>query len=109
MKAWVYITTNKPDGVLYTGVTSELRNRMISHKTKKYKRSKKQGRDWRLPTVIELLQAHNNSVRGFEKCFYWSSAKYSVTNVKGINFSDGGMYISHKIGAYLVRCVRTIK
>jgi len=39
MKAWVYITTNKPDGVLYTGVTSELRNRMISHKTKKYKNS----------------------------------------------------------------------
>ena len=39
MKAWAYITTNKPDGVLYTGVTSELRNRMISHKTKKYKNS----------------------------------------------------------------------
>ncbi len=39
MKAWVYITTNKPCGVLYTGVTSELKNRIISHKTKKYKNS----------------------------------------------------------------------
>ena len=39
MKAWVYITTNKPYGVLYTGVSSELKNRIISHKTKKYKNS----------------------------------------------------------------------
>ena len=39
MKAWIYITTNKPNGVLYTGVTSELKNRILSHKTKKYKNS----------------------------------------------------------------------
>ena len=39
MKAWIYITTNKPNGVLYTGVTSELKNRIISHKTKKYRNS----------------------------------------------------------------------
>jgi len=39
MKAWTYITTNKPNGVLYTGVTSELRHRIINHKTKKYKDS----------------------------------------------------------------------
>ena len=37
MKAWTYITTNKPDGTLYTGVTSELKYRIQSHKTKKYK------------------------------------------------------------------------
>ena len=39
MKAWIYITTNKPNGVLYTGVTNELKNRITSHKTKKYKNS----------------------------------------------------------------------
>ncbi len=39
MTAWIYITTNKPDGVLYTGVTSELKHRITSHKTKKYKNS----------------------------------------------------------------------
>jgi len=39
MKAWIYITANKPDGVLYVGVTSELKNRITSHKTKKYKNS----------------------------------------------------------------------
>ncbi|MBN2637141.1 MAG: GIY-YIG nuclease family protein [Prolixibacteraceae bacterium] len=36
MKAWTYITTNKNNTVLYTGVTSELKERIKSHKTKKY-------------------------------------------------------------------------
>lgn len=39
MTAWIYIITNKPDGVLYVGVTSELKHRISSHKTKKYKNS----------------------------------------------------------------------
>ncbi len=39
MKAWTYITTNKPNGVLYTGVSSELKYRTESHKNKKYKNS----------------------------------------------------------------------
>ena len=39
MKAWIYITANKFNKVLYTGVTSELKNRITSHKTKKYKNS----------------------------------------------------------------------
>ena len=37
MKAWVYLTANKKDGVIYTGVTSELKYRIKSHKTKKHK------------------------------------------------------------------------
>ena len=36
MKAWTYITTNKANKVLYTGVTSDLKGRMESHKNKKY-------------------------------------------------------------------------
>ncbi|WP_319481174.1 GIY-YIG nuclease family protein [Draconibacterium orientale] len=36
MKAWTYITTNSHNRVLYTGVTSDLKGRMVSHKTKKY-------------------------------------------------------------------------
>jgi putative endonuclease len=31
------MTTNKPNGVIYTGVTSELKYRIQSHKNKKYK------------------------------------------------------------------------
>ena len=37
MKAWTYITTNKKDGTVYVGVTSQLKHRIESHKTKKYK------------------------------------------------------------------------
>jgi putative endonuclease len=36
MTAWVYITTNKRDGVLYVGVTSDLHGRMAKHKSKFY-------------------------------------------------------------------------
>ena len=36
MKAWVYITTNKYNKVLYTGVTGNLKSRIKNHKTKKY-------------------------------------------------------------------------
>jgi len=39
MKAWTYITTNKANHVLYTGVTSNLKSRIENHKTKKYPNS----------------------------------------------------------------------
>ncbi len=29
--AWVYILTNRPNGILYVGVTSDLSRRMIQH------------------------------------------------------------------------------
>ena len=37
MKAWIYITANRKNGVLYVGVTSELKYRINSHKIKRYK------------------------------------------------------------------------
>jgi len=39
MQAWTYITTNKNNTVLYTGVTSNIKSRLEAHKTKKYARS----------------------------------------------------------------------
>ena len=39
MKAWLYLTANKPDGVIYIGVTTELKFRIQSHKSKKYAKS----------------------------------------------------------------------
>ncbi len=38
-KSWVYIMTNKSNTVIYTGVTSDLKNRIIQHKIKYYKES----------------------------------------------------------------------
>lgn len=36
---YVYILFNKPHGTLYTGVTSNLKKRILEHKTKIYPRS----------------------------------------------------------------------
>lgn len=33
---WVYIVTNRRDGVLYIGVTSDLKGRIAKHKSKHY-------------------------------------------------------------------------
>ena len=37
--AWVYIMTNKREGVLYVGVTSDLHGRVSKHKSKFYPKS----------------------------------------------------------------------
>jgi putative endonuclease len=39
MEGFVYIMTNNNNSVLYTGVTSNLRNRVIKHKANKYQNS----------------------------------------------------------------------
>jgi putative endonuclease len=38
-KSWIYIISNKKNGVLYTGMTAHLQDRIHNHKTKKYKKS----------------------------------------------------------------------
>lgn len=79
----VYIMTNKPRGVLYTGVTSNLEKRVYQHKhsintgfTSKYKLNKlvyfentndirvalqreKQIKNWRRSWKIELIESKN--------------------------------------------------
>lgn len=37
--AWVYIVSNRKDGVLYIGVTSDLKGRVVKHKSKTYPNS----------------------------------------------------------------------
>jgi putative endonuclease len=39
MKGFVYIMTNNHNSVLYTGVTSDLKERVSQHKTKKHRNS----------------------------------------------------------------------
>jgi len=39
MTAWVYIMTNRRGGVLYVGVTSDLKGRVAKHKAKHYSNS----------------------------------------------------------------------
>jgi len=37
MAGWVYIMTNRPDGILYTGVTADLSRRVHEHREGLYK------------------------------------------------------------------------
>ena len=39
MKGFVYIMTNNNNSVLYTGVTRDIKERMLQHKSKKHKKS----------------------------------------------------------------------
>jgi putative endonuclease len=39
MKGFVYIMTNNNNSVLYTGVTSDLKGRILKHKSKRYPKS----------------------------------------------------------------------
>jgi putative endonuclease len=36
---WVYLMANRKNGVIYTGMTGHLKDRIANHKTKKYKNS----------------------------------------------------------------------
>ena len=73
---------------------------------------KKQGKGFRLPTVVELQQAYYKNILGFgtgyHLRFLWSSTEYSEPDARLVNFSDGSTYDVSKPNALSVRCVRTI-
>ncbi len=67
---------------------------------------KKQGKGWRLPTLIELLQAYNDNIFGFSKGSHWSSTEYLVSLARYVRSSDGDVDFNGKASSYAVRCVR---
>lgn len=69
---------------------------------------KQQGNEWRLPTVVELLQAHNDNVIGFGASYYWSSTESSEAYALNVTFSSGSTSNGNKAYTYSVRCVRNI-
>ena len=94
MRSFVYILASKPDGVLYTGVTSDLPRRMAEHKsgaiagfTKHYnvhdlvyfephqtmeeaRYREYQVKRWRRRWKVEMIERHNPEWRDrFEELF----------------------------------------
>ena len=67
-----------------------------------------QGKGWRLPTQVELLQAYWDEVEGFDVTSdYWSASEYFYSDCAyRVNFSDGNTYDYTKTNSYSVRCVR---
>jgi hypothetical protein len=66
----------------------------------------KQGKGWRLPTRVELLQAYDEKVPGFGAGYYWSETEYSGTYARNVNFTGGGQSYDDKTYTIYVRCVR---
>ena len=64
---------------------------------------------YRMPTMIELLQAHEDNVSGFIEDYYWSATENSATNPWFVNVSSGNAYTNLKTTSTYVRCVRDIE
>jgi hypothetical protein len=68
------------------------------------------GKDWRLPTRVELLLMYENKdvVGGFAGSNYWSSTESGIHLAWGQDFSSGFQDYFSKYSTYYVRAVKTI-
>ncbi len=65
---------------------------------------------YRMPTSIELIQAHEDNVSGFMNDCYWSDTETSPTGAWNVNMSSGSAIDDGKTSSsYYVRCVRDIE
>ncbi len=66
---------------------------------------------WRLPTVVELLQAYWDKVEGFtQSSYYWSRTTYpaNYSNAMFVDFYSGSSNNFGKTSSGYVRCVREL-
>ena len=68
----------------------------------------KQGKDWRMPTRRELLEAYEQETDGFTANFYWSSTELSSNSAWYQSFSSGIQNTLFKLSNYYVRCIRSL-
>lgn len=75
---------------------------------KEAKKHEKNG--WRLPTRVELMQAHDEKISGFNAAPYWSSSISVVSPDSSwiVYFFDGDLYVDYRDSTYFVRCVREL-
>ena len=64
---------------------------------------------YRMPTLIELLQAYEDKVSGFIDEYYWSATENSASSAWYVNMSSGSTNYNLKTISYYVRCVRDIE
>jgi len=67
-----------------------------------------QGKGWRLPTRVELVQAFDEGVLTGDNRYFWSSTEYynSPTYAWYVYLGSGNTYNYTKTNQYYVRCVR---
>lgn len=69
---------------------------------------KEQGKGWRLPTRLELLEAFEYKISGFSTDPYWSSTEYSSYGAWYQYFYNGNQNTYSKYNGLYVRCIRSI-
>ncbi len=94
MKGFVYILTNDNNSVLYTGVTSNLKDRLIQHKHKKHSNSFTARYNLRKLVYYERLQTIGEAIKR-EKQIKGGSRrkKINLINSKNQQWNDLSKFV----------------
>jgi putative endonuclease len=84
VKGFVYILTNDNNSVLYTGVTSNLKDRLIQHKHKKHSNSFTSRYNLRKLVYYELLQTIGEAIKR-EKQIKGGSRRKKLNLINSMN------------------------
>ena len=84
MKGFVYIMTNDHNSVLYTGVTSDLKERVTQHKAKKHKNSFSSRYNIRKLLYYEEVETIGEAIKR-EKQIKAGPRKRKIDLINGIN------------------------
>jgi len=91
-KAWVYIICNKPHGILYLGITSNIVRRLYEHKEKLYKGFSKK---YNIDKLVFLQEFDNPSdaIACEKKLKKWKrSWKIDLIEESNPNWDDLGVW-----------------
>jgi len=84
MKGYVYILTNKNNTVLYTGVTSDMRNRIKGHKVRRHPDSFSAKYNLYKLVYFEVFETIGEAIAR-EKIIKGSSRKRKLTLISSVN------------------------
>jgi len=84
MKGYVYILTNKNNTVLYTGVTSDMKNRIKAHKVRRHPDSFSAQYNLYKLVYFEVFETIGEAIAR-EKIIKGSSRKRKLTLISSVN------------------------
>jgi len=84
MKGYVYILTNKNNTVLYTGVTSDMKNRIKAHKVRRHPDSFSAKYNLYKLVYFEVFETIGEAIAR-EKIIKGSSRKRKLTLISSVN------------------------
>jgi putative endonuclease len=99
MKGIVYIMTNSNNSVLYTGVTSDLKERVVQHKTKKYMDSFTGRYNINKLIYFEFFETISEAIKR-EKQIKSGSRNKKIEMINGLNpeWNDLGLHLDVSVG-----------